>query len=59
VVLLDEPTANLDAATAAGVLAAIRRLASGRTVLIAAHRPELIAVADRVIDLARTPAGAR
>ncbi|GAA3337113.1 hypothetical protein GCM10020358_12180 [Amorphoplanes nipponensis] len=59
VVLLDEPTANLDAATAADVLAAIRRLASGRTVLIAAHRPELIAVADRVVDLARTPAGAR
>ncbi|MFG1605179.1 thiol reductant ABC exporter subunit CydD [Actinoplanes sp. NPDC049265] len=54
IVLLDEPTANLDAATAADVTAAIRRLSAGRTVLIAAHRPELIAIADRVIT-----AGAR
>ncbi|SNY71120.1 thiol reductant ABC exporter subunit CydD [Paractinoplanes atraurantiacus] len=56
IVLLDEPTANLDAATADQVMAAIRRLAHGRTVLIAAHRPELIALAGRVVDL--TPAGA-
>ncbi|HWS32483.1 MAG TPA: thiol reductant ABC exporter subunit CydD [Actinoplanes sp.] len=51
IVLLDEPTANLDAATAAEVMAAIRRLAAGRTVIMAAHRPELIALADRVIAL--------
>ncbi|GLW28352.1 thiol reductant ABC exporter subunit CydD [Actinoplanes regularis] len=49
VVLLDEPTANLDGETAAGVMAAIRDLARGRTVLIAAHRPELISLADRVV----------
>jgi ATP-binding cassette, subfamily C, bacterial CydD len=55
IVLLDEPTANLDAGTAADVMAAIRRLARGRTVIVAAHRPELIAFADRVITLA--PAG--
>ena len=48
-VLLDEPTANLDAGTAAGIMTAIRRLAHGRTVIIAAHRPELIALADREI----------
>jgi ATP-binding cassette subfamily C protein CydD/ATP-binding cassette subfamily C protein CydCD len=51
IVLLDEPTANLDTATAAGVMDAIRRLAHGRTVIIAAHRPELIALADREIRL--------
>ncbi len=51
VVLLDEPTANLDANTAEQVMVAIRRLAQGRTVVIAAHRPDLIALADRVIDL--------
>jgi ATP-binding cassette subfamily C protein CydD len=56
-VLLDEPTANLDAGTAASVMAAITRLAAGRTVVMAAHRPELIALADRVVDLA--PVGAR
>ncbi|MEU4563486.1 thiol reductant ABC exporter subunit CydD [Actinoplanes sp. NPDC023936] len=51
VVLLDEPTANLDDATAAEVQASIRRLARGRTVVLAAHRPELIALADREIRL--------
>lgn len=51
IVLLDEPTANLDTATAAEVMAAIRRLAAGRTVLMAAHRPELIALADHTIPL--------
>jgi ATP-binding cassette subfamily C protein CydD len=57
IVLLDEPTANLDRATAEEVMAAIRRLAHGRTVVVAAHRPELIALADRVVELA--PAGVR
>jgi len=59
IVLLDEPTANLDAGTAADVMAAIRRLATGRTVVIAAHRSELIALADRTIALDAALAGAR
>jgi len=59
IVLLDEPTANLDADSAEEVMAAIRRLAHGRTVIIAAHRPELIALADRVVDLSGQPVGAR
>jgi ATP-binding cassette, subfamily C, bacterial CydCD len=49
--LLDEPTANLDAETEAGVLAAVRRLVEGRTALIVAHRPALAALADRVVEL--------
>ncbi|MGX6607194.1 thiol reductant ABC exporter subunit CydD [Micromonosporaceae bacterium Da 78-11] len=57
VVLLDEPTANLDPDTADEVMAALRRLAHGRTVIVAAHRPDLIALADRVVDL--SPVGAR
>jgi len=55
IVLLDEPTANLDQDTADEIMAAVRRLADGRTVLLAAHRPELIALADRVIDLGASP----
>ncbi len=55
IVLLDEPTANLDIAAADEVMAAIRRLARGRTVILAAHRPELVAIADRVIELAAQP----
>ncbi len=51
--LMDEPTANLDGTTEADVLAAVQRLMVGRTVIIAAHRPSLLAVADRVIDLAK------
>lgn len=50
--LLDEPTANLDANTEREVVQAIRRLAHGRTVVLVAHRPALIALADRVVSLA-------
>jgi len=50
--LLDEPTANLDGHTEHEVLQAIRRLARGRTVVLVAHRPALVALADRVLSLA-------
>ncbi|HEX4088505.1 MAG TPA: thiol reductant ABC exporter subunit CydD [Trebonia sp.] len=53
VLLLDEPTAGLDAGTEALVLATLRALADvGRLVLVAAHHPRVIAAADRVIWLA-------
>ncbi|MEU6454539.1 thiol reductant ABC exporter subunit CydD [Streptomyces sp. NPDC047065] len=52
VLLLDEPTAALDGATEAEVVAAVRRLAEGRTVLLVVHRPALLEVADRVVRLA-------
>ncbi|MFF7793702.1 thiol reductant ABC exporter subunit CydD [Streptomyces sp. NPDC007991] len=51
VLLLDEPTAALDGATEAEVVAAVRRLAAGRTVLLVVHRPALLGVADRVVRL--------
>ncbi|WP_037679385.1 thiol reductant ABC exporter subunit CydD [Streptomyces albus] len=57
VLLLDEPTANLDGESESAVVAAVARLAAGRTVLMAVHRPALLAVADRVVELPR-PAGA-
>ena len=50
--LLDEPTASLDGQTEQDVVDAIRRLARGRTVVLVAHRPALIALADRVVSLA-------
>ena len=50
--LLDEPTAGLDAAAEARVLATIRELArGGRLVLMVAHRPAVLAAADRVVTL--------
>ena len=56
--LLDEPTAALDGETEAGIVDAVRRLAAGRTVVLVVHRPALLAVADRVVTLARTAASA-
>lgn len=53
--LLDEPTANLDGETERGVLEAIRRLAEGRTALVVAHRPALLELADRVVELGGAP----
>ncbi|MEJ8658384.1 thiol reductant ABC exporter subunit CydD [Streptomyces sp. MS1.AVA.4] len=49
--LLDEPTAALDGETEAGVVDAVRRLARGRTVLLVVHRPALLSLADRVVEL--------
>ncbi|WP_443067736.1 thiol reductant ABC exporter subunit CydD [Streptomyces sp. NBC_01351] len=55
VLLLDEPTAALDGETEAGIVEAVRRLAVGRTVLLVVHRPALLALADRVVEV--SPAG--
>ncbi|KKD09592.1 thiol reductant ABC exporter subunit CydD [Streptomyces sp. WM6386] len=59
VLLLDEPTAALDGATEAEVVAAVRRLAVGRTVLLVVHRPALLGVADRVVRLDEAAAPSR
>ena len=53
--LLDEPTANLDGETEAGVIEAVRELTRGRTAVLVAHRPALLDLADRVLEL--TPDG--
>lgn len=58
ILLLDEPTANLDGATEEAIVAAVRRLAVGRTVLLVVHRPALLAVADRVVRLPEPATGA-
>lgn len=47
--VLDEPTAGLDADTEATVLEAVR--ASGASVLVVSHRRNIIAAADVVVDL--------
>ncbi|HEU5029397.1 MAG TPA: thiol reductant ABC exporter subunit CydD [Spirillospora sp.] len=47
--LLDEPTSNLDGESEAAVIDAVERLRTGRTVLLVAHRPALAALADRVV----------
>ncbi len=51
VLLLDEPTAHLDALTQTQIHDALRRLAHGRTVLLVAHRPSTARLADHVVVL--------
>jgi len=50
-VILDEPTADLDRTSAGVVAEAVERLRTGRMVLLIAHRPELVEHADRVVLL--------
>ncbi|GAA0630574.1 hypothetical protein GCM10009547_37940 [Sporichthya brevicatena] len=54
--LLDEPTADLDAETERRIAAAIRSLAPARTVVVVTHRPVLRDLADRGVDLDGVPA---
>jgi ABC-type transport system involved in cytochrome bd biosynthesis fused ATPase/permease subunit len=51
VLLLDEPTAHLDSDGVDTVHAVIRSLARDRTVITSTHRPELVAAADRSVEL--------
>lgn len=50
-VIVDEPTANLDGVTAESIVAVLERLVDGRTAVIATHDPLPLRLADRVIDL--------
>jgi ATP-binding cassette, subfamily C, bacterial CydD len=58
-VVLDEPTANLDAESAELVGEAVERLREGRTVLLIAHRPELVQRAERIVALPDRHAASR
>lgn len=49
--LLDEPTAHLDPATEADVLESLRRLALGRTVILASHSSAAHGFAGRRLDI--------
>ena len=50
-VLVDEPTANLDAVTAALVRDALERIVAGRTAVLVTHDPEVAALAARTVTL--------
>jgi ATP-binding cassette, subfamily C, bacterial CydD len=51
--LLDEPTAHLDALTESRILRVICRAVRGATTVIASHSPAVLAVCDRVLTLDR------
>ncbi|HET9982291.1 MAG TPA: ABC transporter ATP-binding protein [Longimicrobiales bacterium] len=52
-VLADEPTGNLDAETAEGVLGLLDELTrgAGRTMLVVTHAPRVVELADRVLTI--------
>jgi ATP-binding cassette, subfamily C, bacterial CydD len=51
--LFDEPTAHLDAASEAAIVEVIHRLARNVTAVVASHSPAILAACDRVITLDR------
>jgi ABC-type transport system involved in cytochrome bd biosynthesis fused ATPase/permease subunit len=51
--LLDEPTAHLDAASERGITEIIATLSRSATTILASHSPALLAICDRVITLER------
>jgi thiol reductant ABC exporter CydC subunit len=53
VLLLDEPVAHLDHATAEAVMGDLTRSATGQSVIMVSHRHDGLAGFDRVIDLSR------
>jgi len=55
-VLLDEPTAHLDPATEQVIAETVARWGRERTVLVVAHRPALVALADQVVEVGSSPA---
>jgi ATP-binding cassette subfamily C protein CydCD len=50
-VLLDEPTAHLDAVTERIVAETVQELGRSRSVVVVAHRPALVALADEIVAL--------
>jgi ABC-type multidrug transport system fused ATPase/permease subunit len=51
ILILDEPTSSLDAISEEIVFAALRRLRTGRTTLVIAHRLSTVRDADRILVL--------
>src|SRR5262249_54447109 len=52
ILILDEPTSNVDAATEHQIFASLDRLARGRTTLVISHRLATVRRADRIVVLA-------
>lgn len=49
ILLLDEPTAAMDTASEAALIAKLKPVLGGRTLIVVTHRPSLLELVDRVI----------
>ena len=52
-VFMDEPTANMDQDTETAVIAQLKEWLKGRTLIIATHRPQLLALTNRLALMQR------
>lgn len=59
IILADEPTANLDAGNTAVLCARLQSLSIQRTIIVATHDPQLIAVCDDIVQVGVLPGGIR
>ena len=51
ILILDEPTAHLDATSLHELQRRLRDLAHGRATLLISHRLETVALADRIVEM--------
>jgi len=57
ILLLDEPSEGLDAATERDLVARLAERCKGKTVLIISHRPACLGLAERVVRMDREMGG--
>ncbi|WP_329004940.1 ABC transporter ATP-binding protein/permease [Kribbella sp. NBC_00709] len=57
VLILDEPTAGLDAESAHHLITPLRSLTQNRTTILITHDPSLLTYADRIVKLSGTESG--
>jgi ATP-binding cassette subfamily C protein CydCD len=57
--LLDEPTEGVDAATEAAILRALPAALAGRTAVVVSHRSAVLGLCDRIVAVPGPPASAR
>lgn len=50
-VLLDEPSTGLDAASTEALVAGLKRLCDGRTTIVVTHDERLLSLVDRVLEV--------
>ena len=53
-ILLDEPTSNLDSLNEGIILKSLKESNDGKTIVIVSHRPSTMNIADTILDVEKT-----